>query len=189
MTFRTRSTRPSTAPFAAPAFPTLNRVQWLVATVVLAAAAVVSAPAHAQPMGLMHGGPGMHGDMMGGRGMGRLLDKVNATADQRSQIKSIMDAARTDLKATHAAGGGLHQQMQAALAAPNIDARAVETLRQQIQAQHDSASKRMTQAMIDASKVLTPDQRKTMADLMAQRQALAQRQAAERAALDKPAAK
>jgi Spy/CpxP family protein refolding chaperone len=184
-----RSIPRSPAAAAFSAFSSPQRLQWLMATVVVAAAILVSAPAHAQPMGPMHGGPAMHGEMMGGPGMGRMLDKVNATTDQRSQIKAIMDAARTDLKALHATGRGLHQQMQAAFAQPTVDARAVETLRQQIQAQQDSASKRMTQALLDASKVLTPDQRKTLADLMAQRQAMAERHAAERTAMDKPAAK
>jgi Spy/CpxP family protein refolding chaperone len=43
----------------------------------------------------------------------------------------------------------------------------------------------MMQAMLDTSRVLTADQRKTLADRMAQRQALMERQRAEREALDK----
>jgi Spy/CpxP family protein refolding chaperone len=130
---------------------------------------------------------GMHGDGMGmgGPHMGRVLDAVKATPEQRTQIKAIMDAARTDLKAQHQAGRALHQQMQAAFAQPTVDARTVESLRAQISAQHDTASKRMTQAMLDASRVLNADQRKTLADLMAQRQAMMQRHASERATLDK----
>jgi Spy/CpxP family protein refolding chaperone len=122
---------------------------------------------------------------MGGAHMSRVMDAVKATPEQRTQIKTIMDAARTDLKAQHEAGRTLHQQMQAAFAQPTVDARAVESLRAQIVAQHDTASKRMTQAMLDASKVLTPEQRKTLADLMAKRQAMMQRHASERATLDK----
>ena len=127
------------------------------------------------------GGPGMMG--------GRALDLVNATADQRAQIKTIMDAARADLKASHDSAQSLHLQLQAAFAATTVDARTVESLRAQISAVHDTQSKRMTQAMVAASQVLTPDQRKTLADAMAKRQALMQRQAAERAALDKSAGK
>jgi Spy/CpxP family protein refolding chaperone len=176
--------------------PRLSRpVQMLIATLFVAAAASLTPTAHAQPMGDMHGGPGgpggmrggMHGEGMGmgGAHMGRVMDAVKATPEQRTQIKTIMDAARTDLKAQHEAGRTLHQQMQAAFAQPTVDARAVETLRAQIVAQHDTASKRMTQAMLDASKVLTPEQRKTLADLMAKRQAMMQRHASERATLDK----
>ncbi len=162
-----------------------RRVQMLMATLVVAAAASLAPPVHAQPAGGMHGG-GMRGEMgMAGPYMGRMLDKVNATADQRAQIKAIMTAAHTDLKAQADAGRALHQQLQAAFALPTIDARSVESLRAQISAQHDAASKRMTQAMLDASQVLTADQRKTLSDLMAKRQALMQRQASERATLDK----
>lgn len=174
-------------------------LRMLLGTLAVALAASISQTALAQPAGPMDGGmhgrhmgPGGHGGpggMMGGRHVGRMLDLVNATPDQRSQIKAIMDAAHTDLKAQREAGRTLRQQMQAAFAQPTVDARAVEALRVQIQAQHDAASKRMTQAMLDASKVLTPEQRKTLADAMAKRQALMQRHAAERAALEKPAAK
>jgi len=181
----------------------------LMATTLLAVAAGTAQTAFAQPMGPQGGrmgGPG--GDMMGGHEMmrghgkmaghgamggpgmmgGRMLDMVNATPEQRAQIKTIMEAARTDLQAQRTAGASLHQQLQAAFAQPTVDARAVESLRAQIQAQHDTASKRMTQAMLDASKVLTVEQRKTLADAMAKRQSMMQRHAAERAALDKPAA-
>jgi Spy/CpxP family protein refolding chaperone len=188
--------------------PSLSRpVQMLLATLMVAAAAGLSQPVHAQPMGPMHGGPdgpggmqgAMHGGMhgggvgmgmgmgmgMGGASMGRVLDAVKATPEQRTQIKTIMEAARGDLKAQHEAGRGLHQQMQAAFAQPTVDARAVEGLRLQIVAQHDAASKRITQALLDASKVLTAEQRKTVADMMAKRQAMMQRHASERATLDK----
>jgi Spy/CpxP family protein refolding chaperone len=174
--------------------PSLSRpVQMLLATLLVGAAASLAQPAHAQPMGAMHGGPGgMHGGMgmgmgagMGGPHMGRVLDAVKATPEQRSQIKAIMEAAHSDLKAQREAGRALHQQMQAAFAQPTVDPRAVEALRLQITAQIDTASKRMTQAMLDASKVLTPEQRKTLAELMARRQAMMQRHASERATLDK----
>jgi protein CpxP len=61
---------------------------------------------------------------------------------------------------------------------PTVDARAVETLRQQMLAQHDQASKRMMQAMLDGSRVLTPEQRAKMADMAGQRRAMMERRAA-----------
>ena len=54
-------------------------------------------------------------------------------------------------------------------AAPNVDAAAAESVRQQMLQQHDQASKRMLQARLDASKVLTPEQRAKMAERMKQR--------------------
>jgi protein CpxP len=42
-------------------------------------------------------------------------------------------------------------------------------------AQHDQASKRMMQAMLDGSRVLTPEQRAKMADMAGQRRAMMDR--------------
>jgi Spy/CpxP family protein refolding chaperone len=77
--------------------------------------------------------------------------------------------------------------MMALFTQPTVDARAVETLRQQMLAQHDQASKRMLQTMLDVSRVLTPEQRKTLADRMAQRRSMMDRHRTERDTLDKPA--
>ncbi len=174
------------------------------ATAVMALAGIVSQTAFAAPadgpmggaMGgpmeghRMHRGMGEGGGMgMNGRHMGRMLDAVNATPDQRTQIKAIMDAAHKDLAAMHEGGRKLHEQSQSLFTQPNIDARAAETLRQQMLAQHDAASKRMLQAMLDASKVLTPEQRKALADKMAQRRSMMERHRAERHQLDAPATK
>ena len=150
-------------------------------------------PPHGMMAGDMHGMGGMHGKggMHGMQGMGegryadRMLDAVNATPEQRAQVKQIMDAARTDMQTQHAAGRTLHEQQRALFAQPTVDARAVETLRQQMLAQHDQVSKRMTQAMLDTSRVLTPEQRKMLSDRMAQRRGMMERHRTERATLEK----
>jgi periplasmic protein CpxP/Spy len=144
--------------------------------------------------GLHEGGMGHRAGMgsmgsMGSMGhmghMGRMLDAVNATPEQRAQLKQIMEAAHADLKAQRSNGMALRQQSMALLAQTTIDARAVEAVRQQMLAQHDSTSKRTTQALIDAANVLTPTQRQTLAGLMAKRQAMMQRHQSERQTLDK----
>jgi protein CpxP len=170
-------------------------LRWTLVTGAVALASLLSQTAMAAPadggMGpghRMHGGgmgEGMGGGMgMNGRHMGRMLDAVNATPDQRTQIKAIMDAAHKDMSAIREGGRKLHEQSRAVFTQPNVDARAAETLRQQMLAQHDQASKRMMQAMLDASKVLTPEQRKTLADKMAQRRSMMERHRAERQQLD-----
>ena len=159
----------------------LRAARLLTGTLVLALAAGFGQAAMAQPHGRGHGGPGI--GMMDGHHLERGLDAINATAEQRAQIKQIFDAARNDLKAQRASGRQLRQQLQALFAQPTVDARAAEALRAQISAQHDAASKRMLQAMLDASRVLTAEQRKTLADKMAQRRALMERHRAEREAL------
>ena len=151
------------------------------ATVVVAVAGSFALTADAAPPGAGDGGPmgmmaaGPMGMMAGpGRHLDRMLDSVNASADQRAQIKAIFDAARTDLKALHDAAAPLHDQGMKLFTAPTVDARAAEALRQQMLAQHDKASQRMMQAMLDVSRVLTPEQRQQIADAMARRRAAMQ---------------
>ena len=137
--------------------------------VALAGSVMLTAEA-APPDGPRHHGPGPGAMMMGPMLSPRVLDAVNATADQRSQIRQIVEAARTDLKAQHDAGRSLHEQMRTLFTQPTVDANAAEALRQQQLAQHDAASKRILQAMLDVSRVLTPEQRAKIADLAKQRQ-------------------
>jgi Spy/CpxP family protein refolding chaperone len=153
-------------------------------TGLVALAATAGAPAWSQ--GMM-GGPGMGGPFMesgphmGGHGafmanpehLGRMvdhmLDGLNASAAQRNQVKQIVQAAATDLKSQRDAGRALREKGLQIFAAPTVDAAAVEALRQQMLAQHDQASKRITQAMLDVAKVLTPEQRAKIGERMKQR--------------------
>ena len=130
-----------------------------------------------------HGGSGM-GMMMGGRGLERMLDGVNASAEQRTQIKAIAERAMTDMKAQREAGKGTREQMMNLFTQPVVDANAVEALRVQNMQRHDQASRRMTQAMIEVSRVLTPEQRKQLADRAAQRGAMMQRHMNERRSME-----
>lgn len=160
----------------------------------LALAAAFALPAHADEdlgggpgHGMMAGmgggmGPGMHG---GPQRMERMLDSVNASAEQRTQIRSIMQAAMADMKTIRQNGAGLREQSRQLFTQPTVDARAAEALRQQKMALHDQASKRMLQAMLDVSRVLTPEQRKQIAERMAQRHSMMERHRAERQSLDK----
>lgn len=145
-------------------------------------------PGMGMGMGMMdHGGPGMghHGKqgkgMDGERWMGRMLDMVNASPEQRAKIKAIADTARADLRAQREAGRGLRDKGLAIFTQPTIDANAAEALRQQMMAQHDQASRRMLQMRLDIAAVLTPEQRKTLAERMTQRRAMMESHRAERA--------
>jgi Spy/CpxP family protein refolding chaperone len=166
---------------------TLPLIKYFVAGAVLAVASAFMIGATAAPSGDMGGHGAM---MMGGHGrhMDRMLDQVGASPEQRTQIKQIMQAAAGDMKAQRATGQTTRQQMMQLFAQPTIDARAVETLRQQQMAQHDAASKRRVQAMIEAANVLTPDQRQQLAEQMAQRRDMMRRHHHERQNLDAPKA-
>lgn len=165
----------------------------LAATAALALAGGFLQPAAAAPYS-MHGGAGAAPAMgpMDGvlkahpRQMERLFDGIGATAEQRAQMLQIAQDARADLRAQRQAGRSLREQGQALFAQPVVDEAAVEALRLQMLAQHDQASQRVVQAMLAMSRVLTPEQRQTMTELMAQRRATLQRQRTEREAAGSP---
>jgi periplasmic protein CpxP/Spy len=126
------------------------------------------APPPPPPHGMHRGGPDFGGP--GGFGAmgpmhGKLLKDAGVTDAQQAQIKQIFEAARTDLKTQRDTERQLHERMQALFTAPTVDANAVEQVRQQMHAAHDVESKRLTLAMIDASRVLSPEQRAKIAQL------------------------
>jgi len=172
-------------------------MRWVIAAAFVAVSSATALSAWAQPM---MGGHEGHGGMRGGhegrdaaghlgRMFDHMLDGLNATDAQRAQIKQIATAAEADLKTQRDAGRALHEKQMQIFAAPTVDAAAAEGVRAQLSSQHDMASRRMTQAMLDASKVLTPEQRAKLGERMKQRQAQMndrmQRMDRERAALPK----
>jgi Spy/CpxP family protein refolding chaperone len=175
---------------------TTRRFKNLTATLLLAGIGALALPAFAagpeSPMGMgpdhggMMGGPGMQEGMHPGMRMERMLTEVHATPEQRAQIRQIMQAAATDMKTQAEAGRALHLQMQQLLSQPTLDAAAIEAQRQRMSAHHDELSKRMTQALLDGARVLSPEQRKLLAERMAQRRGMMERHRQERDALDKP---
>ncbi len=144
-------------------------VRWMLSGMVVAVAATFALSAWAMPGD--HGRPAMDGPsmMMGGRGMDRMLDGLNATDAQRTQIRQIFQAAADDMKAQREQRRALHERGLQIFSAPTVDAAAAESLRQQMLQLNDQASKRRLQAMLDASQVLTPEQRVKLAERMRQR--------------------
>jgi Spy/CpxP family protein refolding chaperone len=137
-------------------------------------------------------GPGKHAGAHGGEGVmalrlsPRMLDRLEATPQQREQIRAIMDAARTDLQAQHESGRALHQRSMALWGQADVDAAALEALRKEMLAQRDRASQRQLQAVLEASRVLTPEQRKRLAEHAGQRRDMKERHHLERRALEAP---
>jgi Spy/CpxP family protein refolding chaperone len=152
-------------------------MKWMLLSMLLAVLASATLSVWAQPApggpggpgGPGMGGPGGGPGMMSGRRIDHMLDGLNATEAQRTQIKQIMQAAATDMKAQREAGRALHERAAQIFAAPTVDAAAAESVRQQMVQQHDQGSRRMLQAMLDAAKVLSPEQRAKLAERMKQR--------------------
>lgn len=138
------------------------------------------------PRGLP-GGPGMadwdgwqRTGLAPQRQLGRMLDLAQATPEQRSRVEQIMQAARRDLQGSREAERNLREQQAALLAQPTIDADALEALRQQQVARHDRVSRRLTQALVDAARVLTAEQRQRIGA----HRAMLERHRSERRALE-----
>jgi protein CpxP len=172
------------------ATPAVQRgaLKFLFAAILMAVLSAVALSAWAQPY---HGGMGRHGGWMGSpermsRMIDRMLDGVNATDDQRRKIKQIAQIAAADLKAQRETGRALRERSMQLFTQPNVDANAVEALRQQMLQHHDQTSRRITQAMLDASQVLTPEQRVKLAERMKQRRDMMERHRRERSQLETP---
>ncbi len=171
----------TSAPRGASRLAALAAVAALAAGLALPAAAMPGGHGQGQGMSAAFGLP-----MLGGpRSIDKMLDGVNATPEQRTQIQQIAAAAAADMKARHEAGRALRAQAQQLFTQPTLDARAAETLRQQMLAQQDEASKRMMQTVLDVSRVLTLEQRQQLAERANQRMAMMERHAAERGGREK----
>lgn len=145
-------------------------VKW--AAVAGLAAVLVGGFGAAGAMSGEFGGPGMGRHMthanMGGRmggmgfagpGFGRMLDEIDATAEQETRIWAIVDAARGELRPMMREFRDARGEIVKILGAGTIDRAAAETLRAERVAAMDEASKKMTAALLDAAEVLTPEQR------------------------------
>jgi Spy/CpxP family protein refolding chaperone len=153
---------------------------------------------HGQSHSYGHGhdeGHGHHGKHHGRHAQGgsqgmvlseHMLDRVQASPEQKARIREIMIAARKDLQARRDDGKALREQSMKLLTQPDIDPKAIEDLRAQAMARHDAASKRMTQAMVEASQVLTPAQRQQIAQHVEQRREMMRRHHDERRVHEAP---
>jgi protein CpxP len=90
--------------------------------------------------------------------------ELDESADQQAKIASIAKAAVGDLRPLHEKALAARGQALALLTAPTIDRTAIERLRAEEIGLAETASKRIAQAAADASDVLTPDQRRKVAD-------------------------
>ncbi len=112
------------------------------------------------------GGPGRHGGFGPMRMEGALHD-IGASDEQINQIESIMIDTFKDVMPAARDFRGAREDLAKLLGAETVDADAVEKLRSEKVAELDQVSQKVTKALVDAAKVLTPQQR---ADLMKQMQ-------------------
>jgi Spy/CpxP family protein refolding chaperone len=91
---------------------------------------------------------------------------VDASAEQKDKLAAIAKSAVKDLAPLREKAQAARKQAIEILAGANVDRPALERLRaEQIQLA-DAGSKRLTQALADTAEVLTPEQRKKLAERM-----------------------
>jgi len=90
--------------------------------------------------------------------------ELDATPEQQVKIANIAKAAVADLRPLREKAQATRSQAVALLTAPTIDRTAIERLRTEQIGLAEAATKRIAQALADAAEVLSPDQRKKVAD-------------------------
>jgi protein CpxP len=186
--FATPAPQPATAPTPAPKPRRLRRV--LYASALLLGGGVIGAvvvgPSVGQgwygdppwqrgwgygPHGGYHHGMGP-GEFGGGRmfgparferGMDRVLWFVDASSEQRSKIRGVLERTADDLFALREQHLTGRREIAAALGAATIDRARLETLRADQMKLAETASKRVTDALAEAAEVLSPTQRADLA--------------------------
>ena len=89
----------------------------------------------------------------------KALSGTTATAEQKTKVTAILQAAFTDLKGTRAQRVEVRKSLEAAMSAPTIDPAKIEQIRAEQVKMMDDSSKRFTKALIDAGNVLNAEQR------------------------------
>lgn len=123
-----------------------------------------------------HGMFGRHdrGEFMEFR-FNKMLGVIKATPEQSEKLKAIFERVKTEMHPGGQGGGEggkqggprkMHEKVMELLAAPTIDKAAIEAVRAEQVANMTAKSKLMTDAMIEAADILTPEQRATLAEEM-----------------------
>ncbi|MFQ5936981.1 MAG: Spy/CpxP family protein refolding chaperone [Acidiferrobacterales bacterium] len=94
-----------------------------------------------------------------------VLSQVNATEEQRTQVKAIVSDAINDLYAERQQHRESHQAFFNALTQPTVDRQALDEIRRLELQRAENLSGRFVQAIADAAEVLTPEQRNELVEL------------------------
>lgn len=97
-----------------------------------------------------------------------LYAEVDATEEQKRRLAPIVKDAARDLMPLRGKAREAKQRAVELFSAPTLDQQAIESLRAEQLRLADEASRRLTRALTDVSEVLTPEQRKNLAQHFAQ---------------------
>jgi len=90
--------------------------------------------------------------------------EIDATEAQKQQLAPIVKAAARDLLPVAGQMRGTRRQALEVLSQPSVDRSALEALRAEKLRLADQASRRLTAALADVADVLTPEQRRALAE-------------------------
>lgn len=158
-----------------PPAPAPRKRKGLIITALVAITAIGGIAA-AQTFGGHHFGPGgmmMHGGGFGAmdpaqmedradRAIRHLAIEIDATPEQQEKLRSIARGLVRDVAPLRAAHREAMQRARTLLAGANVDAAEVEKFRAEQVGKLDAVSKRVTQALVEAANVLTPEQRRAI---------------------------
>jgi Spy/CpxP family protein refolding chaperone len=99
----------------------------------------------------------------GHHGRGGMLADLNLSADQKAQLKAIMQKARTSKGAPDKTA---RERFHALWSAPTLDQAALKALIQEHQAAGAKAREARVAALVEARNVLTPEQREKVATML-----------------------
>lgn len=93
----------------------------------------------------------------------RMLSRIDATAEQKSRITTVVQTHEAQLEAMHVKRVELRQAARDLMTAPTVDAQAVEQLRQRMVAEAEEGSKVFTSLLVEVGQILTQEQRQELA--------------------------
>lgn len=155
-------------------FPTAPRKRWRGWKIAGIGAAIVTA---LSVTACHHGGPGSHwrhgahaqmtpeeASKRVDKAVNWVLDDVDATAQQKSQVSAIAKDALRDLMPLRDQHRAAREKAIGLLTQDNIDRQAMEVLRVGEMQLAEQASLRVTQAIADIAESITPEQRRKLAE-------------------------
>jgi protein CpxP len=103
------------------------------------------------------------------KGVRHLAIEIDATTEQQEKLRAIVRDLTKDLAPLRGARQDAASRARSLLTSSNLDKADIEKFRAEQLSKADAVSKRITQAIADAAEVLTPEQRRKLADRIPQR--------------------
>lgn len=164
-----------TTPHSAPPAPRRTRRALIIGSVVALGAAGAAVATHAGGHGFSHHrghGMGFFGGPMDQADVERRAEKmikhfaveIDATAEQQAKLSELAKVLAKDVVPMRDKMRDVRKQAIDLLTAPTVDRAAIEKLRADQIATADELSKRVSEALTGAAEVLTPEQRKSLAE-------------------------